>query len=76
MFSVTRGSQLMISACRSRLGSISGGHGGRKGGRKEHRMDVCGRRVGRKSEEGRRVHVGAGKNVGKDNRQQILFEVP
>lgn len=54
----------MISACRSRLGSASGGHGGRKGRRKELRTDICGRRVGRKSEEGGRVHVGAGKNVG------------
>lgn len=66
----------MISTCRSRLGSAPGGRGGRKGGRKEHRMDRCGRRVGRKSDEGGRVHVGAGKNVGADNRQQILFEVP
>lgn len=63
-FSVTRGSQLMISACRSRLGSASGGRGGRKGRRKEHRMDRCGRKVGRKSEEGGRVQVGAGKNGG------------
>lgn len=43
--------------------------------RKEHRMDIRGRRVGRKS-GGRKSTVGPGKNVAEENQQQILFEVP